>query len=522
MSPQSAFLPSAVRQLLADASKALQQRQPDLAKQTLRRVLANAPTLVDAQVMYGVACLMSGDCVTAIDFLRKAAQERPDDATIQMSLGGALHESGVIDEGLAHLRRACELAPKQASAWYNLGKALKLQWELVEAEQALRQALVLNDRYALARISLADICTIRGDIAQAVKEYRYVLQQNPEQAEAWHALANLKTEPLSPSDAKQIRRALRNPAIHPNTQVALGFSLFRALEDQEDYAGAFEALREANANKRRLVQWDAAAEHARIEATMTAFREPLPDPLDPTLGKEAILIVSMPRSGSTLVEHILASHSQVEGANEIPDLPAVLEEESRRRGQAFPQWVAAASAEDWMRLGKDYLSRTARWRENRPYFTDKGLLNWQWVGAIRAMLPGAKIIHCHRDPVETCFSCYRQLFNDGIHYSYDLVELAEHYRDYQRLSDYWLARFPGQILDFSYEELLQEPEAQIRYLLAFCDLPFESACLSPHKAQRNVLSTASAAQVRRPIRRDTSHSTRYQTFLQSLRERLAH
>jgi Flp pilus assembly protein TadD len=521
MSPPSTSLPPATRQLLTDAGKALSQGQHDLAVHALRRVLADAPTLVDAQVLYGVASLMRGDSAIAVEFLRKAVQQRPDDANIQMSLGSALHDSGAADEGLAHLRRACELAPAQASAWYNLGKALKLQWKLEEAEQALRRALALNDRYVLARISLADICTIQGDIPQAVKEYRHVLQQNPEQAEAWHALANLKTEPLSLADVEHIRRALRNPATHSNARVALGFSLFKALEDQHDYAGAFEVLCEANANKRRLVQWDAAAEHARIEATMEAFRQPIPTPLDPMLGKEAILIVSMPRSGSTLVEQILAAHPQVEGANEIPDLPQIIEEESRRREQPFPQWVTAATAADWARLGSEYLARTARWRERRPFFTDKGLLNWQWVGAVRAMLPGAKIVHCYRDPVDTCFSCYRQLFNDGIHYSYDLTELAEHYRDYQRLSAYWLMRFPGWILDFSYEALLHDPEMQIRRLLAFCELPFDPACLSPHKAKRNVYSTASAAQVRQAIRQDTTRNAPYIEWLKPLRDRLA-
>jgi tetratricopeptide (TPR) repeat protein len=521
MPPQSASLPPAIRQLLAEAGRALSQGQTDAAERALRQVLADAPTLVDAQVLYGVTSLMRGDSAKAIEFLRKAEQQCPDDANIQMSLGGALHDAGATDEALDHLRRACALAPKQASTWYNLGKALKQQWKLEEAINALRRALALNDGYILARISLADICTIQGNIAQAVREYRRVLQQQPEQAEAWHALANLKTEPLSATDVEHIRRALRNPAINPNTRVALGFSLFKALEDQRDYAGAFEALREANANKRRLVQWDAAAEHARIEMIMAAFRKPLPEPLNPSLGKEAILIVSMPRSGSTLVEHILASHPQVEGANEIPDLPSILEEESHRRGQAFPQWVGQADANDWARLGRDYLARTARWRENRPYFTDKGLLNWQWVGAVRAMLPGAKIIHCHRDPVDTCFSCYRQLFNDGIYYSYDLAELAEHYRDYQRLSDYWLMHYPDWILDFSYEALLQDPEVQVRRLLAFCELPFDPACLSPHEAKRNVYSTASAAQVRQPIRQEPARNAPYSDWLQPLRDRLS-
>jgi hypothetical protein len=184
--------------------------------------------------------------------------------------------------------------------------------------------------------------------------------------------------------------------------------------------------------------------------------------------------------------------------------------------------VTDATAEDWARLGKNYLARTARWRTKRPYSTDKGLQNWQWVGAIRAMLPGAKIINCHRDPVETCFACYRQLFSEGIHFSYDLGDLASYYNDYQRLSDYWQEHYPDHMLDLAYETLVQEPEAQIRRLLAFCELPFDAACLSPHQTQREVHSTASAAQVRQPIRGDTARSPRYRDFLQPLIQRLNH
>ena len=222
-----------------------------------------------------------------------------------------------------------------------------------------------------------------------------------------------------------------------------------------------------------------------------------------------------------LVEHILASHPEVEGANEIPDLPQVIEDESRRRSQPFPQWVAAATSADWHRLGQDYLSRTARWREQRPRFTDKNVANWPLLGAARLMLPGARIIHCHRDPVETCFSCYRHLFRHGVHCSYDLDELADYYSDYERLSALWLARHPQYVLDFPYETLLLEPEAQIRRLLAFCNLPFDPACLTPHQTRREVLSTASAAQVRQPIRRDKAHSILYRDWLQPLRDHLA-
>lgn len=485
------------------------------------QALAAAPGLADAQFLYGVTCLMRGDAAKAASFLRKAVAQRPADANIQGYLGCALHDAGLLDEALVHLRQACELAPRQATPWYNLGKALKQCGHLQDADAAFRRALALDERHVLARVGAADIATMQGDIPRAVAEYRHALRLQPGRAEAWHGLANLKTESLGPTDIELIRRALQQPELPPDMQAMLGFSLFRALEDQHDYANAFEALRQANAAKRRQVEWDAAAEHARIERIMEAFSAPLPAPKDPALGHEAIFVASMPRSGSTLVEHILASHPDVEGANEIPDLPQVIEDESRRRGLPFPQWVAAATADDWQRLGRDYLARTARWHEQRPRFTDKNVINWPLLGAVRLMLPGAKIIHCHRDPVETCFSCYRHLFRHSVHYSYNLDELADHYRDYARLSAFWLTRHPQHVLDLPYEALVREPDTQIRRLLDFCELPFDAACLTPHQSKREVLSTASAAQVRQPIRADTAHSQPYRQWLPLLRERLS-
>jgi Tfp pilus assembly protein PilF len=518
MSPNS--LSPAARQWLSEAGRALSQGRADLAEQPLKRVLAEAPGFANAQFLYGIACQMRGDSTTAVKYMRKAAQQRPDDPNILTNLGGALYDAGTTEEAFVYLRRATELAPTQASNWYNLGKALKLHWQLDEAANALQRAIGLDEWHITARITLADIFTIRGHIAEAVGEYRKILAIQPDQAHAWHALANLKTEPLTEADTKQIQHILQARQLAPDDRISLGFTLYKALEDQHRYSDAFQALREANALKRRLVQWDAQEAHVHIDAIIEAFRAPLPTPLDPTLGHEVILIASLPRSGSTLVEHVLASHPLVEGANEIPDLSQVLDEESKRRGKDFPHWVLETTAEDWARLGKNYLARTARWRNKRPYFTDKGLQNWQWVGAIRAMLPGAKIINCHRDPIETCFACYRQLFSEGIHFSYGLDDLASYYNDYQRLTDHWQDRHPGHVFDLAYEALVREPEIQIRRLLSFCQLPFDAACLSPHQTQRDVYSTASAAQVRQPIRGDTARSARYRDFLQPLIQRI--
>lgn len=518
MSPPA--LSSAAQQWLVEAGKALSQGRADLAEPALKRVLAEAPDFANAQFLYGIACQMRGDSKTAAEYMRKAARQRPDDPNILTNLGGALYDMGAAEDAFNYLHRATRLAPSQASNWYNFGKALKLHWQLDEAAEALQRALDLDERHVSARTTLADIFTIRGDIPAAVAQYRSVLRLQPDHALAWHSLANLKTEPLTLTDARQIQHVLQTRQLIPDDRVSLGFSLYKALEDQRQYTDAFQALREANALKRQLVQWDAAEARAHSEAIIEAFRHPLPAPLDPKLGNEVIFIASLPRSGSTLVEHILASHSEVEGANEIHDLSQVLDEESKRRGKDFPYWAVDATSEDWARLGKSYLSRTARWRSKRPYFTDKGLQNWQWIGAIRAMLPGAKIINCHRDPIETCFACYRQLFSEGAYFSYDLKDLASHYNDYQKLSNYWQERYPHKVFDLSYEQLVQEPEVQIRHLLSFCQLPFDLACLSPHQTQRDVHSTASAAQVRQPIRGDTARSPHYRDFLASLIQHL--
>jgi Tfp pilus assembly protein PilF len=517
---RAAGLSPSARRLLDEAGKALSRGQPEAAERSLIGVMAMAPKSAEAYRLLGISFQMRGDHAKAADAFRRADSLRPDDAIILMALGISLYESGSVEEAISIFRRACELAPDMASAWYNLGKALKLQLHGQEACKALDHALSLDPNHVTARISLADTLVNLGDIADGAAHYREVLKRQPEHAGAWYALANLKTEPLSETDTAKLRIAFRKQGLPVDARVSLGFALAKALEDQRLYSEAFDVLREANALKRRHVTWDARQESAHVDAIMTAFAAPTPAPIDPTLGREVILIISLPRSGSTLIEQILASHPQVEGANEILDLPQVIEGESRRRKQPFPQWVPSTTAEDWARLGREYLDRTARWRQHRPLFTDKNTITWELVGAAQAMLPGSHIVNLQRDPLETCLACYRQLFSNGSHFSYDLDDMAKYYLDFARLSRYWLQHYPEKVLDFSYEALLSDPETQTRRLLAFCGLDFDPACLDFHKTPRAVLSTASAAQVRQPLRKDTARGMHYEAQLAPLRAQL--
>lgn len=517
---RAAGLPPAARRFLQEAGGALAQRQPESAERALMGLLAMAPESAEGHMLLGVTWQMRGDHARAMASFHESLRFRPDDAVTRMYLGISRFEQGEVMPALASFQLACELAPGMTSAWFNLGKALKVQMRREEACGAFERALQLDPAHVLARNSLADTQVSLGEIHAAVANYREVLRRQPENHVAWHALANLKTEPFSDSDSTQLQCLFRKPGLSPDARIALGFALAKALEDQSAHAQSFDVLREVNTLKRQQLRWDAAAERRHVDAIMAAFAPPAPTPVDPTLGQEVIFIVSLPRSGSTLTEQILASHPLVEGADEITDFPEVIEAESRRRGQPFPQWVPAATTNDWARLGREYLARTARWRQQRPRFTDKNMLNWQYLGAALAMLPGARVVNCHRDAVETCFACYRQLFSVGSHFSYDLDEMASYYTDYARLCRFWQQRFPGQVLDHSYEALVAEPELRIRRLLDFCDLAFDPACLTFHTTSRTVLSTASAAQVRQPLQKNTSRLVHYASQLAPLRERL--
>ena len=279
-----------------------------------------------------------------------------------------------------------------------------------------------------------------------------------------------------------------------------------------------QALASAHALARGRRRWDRDAFARQMAAVRAAF-EPPPGGAHEALGSAAIFITSLPRSGSTLVEQILASHSSVEGAGELPDLPLVIAEESRRQGAPFPQWVGAMRPADWERLGQRYLERTAHWVRERPRFTDKLPNNWYYYGAIRAMLPGARIVAVRRDPLETCFSCYRQLLYNN-EYARSFPDLAAFWLEFDRSVQDAKRLHPEALFESVHEELVAAPETRIRALLAFCGLPFEPACLAFHRTQRDVRSP-SAMQVRQPLRSDTARAPRYGALLDPLRSALA-
>jgi Tfp pilus assembly protein PilF len=506
--------------MLARARVEWERRDYAAAEHALCNVLALAPDDLAAMRLLGMTVQRRGDHARAIDCFRRVLAAHPDDSDIHVCLGIALHERGETADAVKHLRHACELTPRSASAWFNLGEALVQQLQFDDAVAALHRALELDPAHVSARLSLAKAQASLGAIDAAIAGFREVLRRDTGNAEGWFGLSNLNTVRFDAADAAALQRALTRPNLSPRDSELLGFTYAKALENQGDYAQAFEAFRIANASRRRRVKWDAAGERRRVDEIQRVFANATPPPLDDSLGHEVILIVSIPRSGSTLVEQILASHPQVEGANEIKDMTEVIDAETRARDSAFPLWVPDATAQDWQRLGREYLARTARWRKTKPRFTDKSLVSWYLVGSALAMLPAARVVIIRRDPLETCLACFRQLFSERSAFACDLDELADYCIDFLRLTRFWRETYPDRVLDLQYENLQADADTQIRRLLDFCALPFDAACLEFHKTPRAVLSAPSAAQVRQPLRRDTARSALYGHKLDRLRQRL--
>ena len=376
--------------------------------------------------------------------------------------------------------------------------------------------------------NLGHVLKTLGEQAGAVTAYREVVTRQPTLGEAWWSLANLKTVKLGAADISAMQAALAgSPEPRAEDLFHLQFALGKAHEDLGEAEAAFRHYSEGNRLRRAGIVHDADAFSAEIDAAVSTFTAPFlsargeggcqaPDP---------IFIVGLPRSGSTLIEQILASHSQVEGTMELPDMMMIASRLAARveAGEFadFAAMMAALTPADRQRLGEEYLDRTRIHRKSsKPRFIDKMPNNWQHVGLIRLILPNATIIDARRHPMGCCFSAWKQHFARGQGFSYDLVDVGRYYRDYVRLMAHFDAAAPGAATRVIYEEMVADTESQVRRLLDHVGLEFEPACLEFWRNDRAV-RTASSEQVRQPIFTDgVDHWKAYAAWLGQLSETL--
>jgi tetratricopeptide (TPR) repeat protein len=474
-------------------------------------------------------------------------------------------ERDVLDDAELLLESVLKLAPDYRAARFDYARALYRRQKCAQSRAEIEKLLALDPhnreylkQYAASCVGLGDYEPIidlyrrlltdtpqaspeaadlhlwiahalktLGRQTESVEDYAAALAARPDFGEAWWSLANLKTYRFSAEEITRMRAAEAAPVIPVVDRYHLCFALGKALEDRGEYAQSWGFYERGNALKQAEIRYlpEITEINTRLSmkvctreffAARRGWGDPAPDP---------IFVVGLPRSGSTLIEQILASHSQVEGTQELADIQRIVME---LRGRAqdiqnprYPAVLADLTPADFRRFGERFMNDTRVYRlSGRPFFIDKMPNNFRYIGLIKLMLPNAKIIDARREPMACCFGNLKQLFSSGQEFSYGIDDIARYYRTYLELMRHWNTALPGSILRIQHEDVVDDLEGSVRRILDFCGLPFEPACLEFHKTARSV-RTASSEQVRQPIFRESLDQWRnYEPWLGPLKDAL--
>lgn len=445
-----------------------------------------------------------------------ALRLRPDYAEAHNNLGIALQLQNRIEEAIEHFERAIALKPDNAEAHNNLGTALQEQGELKEAGNHYREALAIEPQNAVAHNNLGTVLKELGEFSEARAEHERALALQPDYPEAHYNRAEVATFRHGDPEILALE-ALANRMDHlpQSKQVYIHFTLAKALDEVGEHARAFEHMITGNALKRQEIDYDEAGTRETFRLIADVFEPGLFERFQGAGDRSSvpIFVLGMPRSGSTLIEQILASHPSVLGAGELNTLTVVC----NSRTSSYPECMSHLSADGLRRLSEEYLATLPELPPGKSRITDKTPLNFLLVGLIRLILPNARIIHTVRDPVDTCISCFSKLFRSDMKFSYSLAELGRYYRNYRELMAHWRSVLPiGSMLEVCYEDVVNNIEDQARRLLDYCGLPWDERCLSFYQTSRPV-ATASAVQIRQPLFRSSVHRWhRYKNYLQPL------
>jgi tetratricopeptide (TPR) repeat protein len=480
---------------LGTALRALGRHEEAIA--ALSRAIEHKADDVDAHLNLGAALLDLGRHDEALDAFGRALQLRPDCVEANGGLVAALQALGRPAEALEALEAMERLAPADPALLARLGGAYRNAGRTVAAVAAYRRIVALEPDDARAQLDLAAALNELGETAEAADCAARALSMDPASAAAWFLRSELKRFAADDPDIAAMETLLASAsgqATDSEDRLNLEFALAKAWMDVGEPDRAFAHLDRANRQRRAGFTYDVEADVDRFAAIARSFSHAraaeapgLGDPSD-----LPVFVVGMPRSGTSLIEQILASHPEVHGAGELKALGQVV---------AGAAELANRPGRDLAALGRAYVERAAPLAAGKRRLVDKMPGNFQYAGLIRLILPNARIIHCRRNPLDTCLSCYSKKFNERQDFAYDLRELGLYYRAYDQLMTHWRALLPAErFIEVRYEDVVDHLEAEARRLIAFCGLEWDAACLDFHQTRRPVL-TASAAQVRQPLYR---------------------
>jgi len=510
---------------LKDAMTALGDNRTQAAATLLRQHLQRRPRDVVALRLLADALRKLEDDVEAERHLTQCLEIAPGFAPARYELARLLHDYERIDEMLPHIERLLACEPDNVDCLNLKAQGLRLIGRSREALALMEQLLADHPDEEQSWVLCGSLLRVAGESERSIAMFRRALAVRPGSGLAYSSLANFKTFRFEAADLEAMRQQLASPAVRGADRVRLEFALGKALEDVGAFASSFEHYACANRLQRATFFYDPKIITADVQRLRAFFTKSFFAERSGwgTQRSDPIFIVGLPRSGSTLLEQMLASHSLVEGTRELLHLPTVafdlISGVPDRNESTYLERVKALRPEEVESLAMQYLARTQSSRiAGRPHFIDKLLGNWVYVGFIHLLFPHATIIDTRRHPLGCGFSCYRQQFGRGQKFTYDLAEFGRFYRDYAAAMEHFDATLPGRVHRVYYERLIADPRAEVQRLLEHCGLPFEEQCLRFHENRRAV-TTISSEQVRRPIYRESLDQWRhYEPWLGPLKE----
>lgn len=505
------------------------------AEKLYRNILVENPRNHSAALGASLAALQQNNMPQAIQLMQQAINIAPEIALYRRNLGELLRRMGMLDAAINSLQMAINIEPHVAEnyyllglayndkhqyelaihyyhialsynqndglTWNNLGASLENRGDKQTAKLAYTTAIALNAQHAEAHNNLAAIYSEEGRLDEARLHFSKAISINPAFVDAHYNLSLIKTYIADDPHLDFLESITQNLDHHsiPH-QIRYYFALGKALNDTKQYTRAFQAYAKGNQLHYRQKPWDKSQLQELVEQIPLVFNQfNLKPPQSATNTRCPIFIVGMPRSGSTLIEQILASHKAIYGAGELKILENVIQEACQSANLPYNAWVTTLTDQDFADLGNKYLDRTWKLAPNKQFIIDKMPGNCFYLGIIHRMLPTAKIIHAIRDPMDSCFSCYTYLFKDEMLFSYDLTALGTYYTLYAQAMQHWQTLLPQTaIFNLCYEKLIEDTESLSKQLLEFIGLAWDPTCLQFYENKR-LVKTASLTQVRKPI-----------------------
>ncbi|MEO8454551.1 MAG: sulfotransferase [Sphingomicrobium sp.] len=502
---------------LIEAAIALNENRLEVAERILKPHLKEDPFDAAAIRMLAELAARIGRLRDAENLLRRAVELAPAWIAAKANLALVLGRTGRPAEALALLDEIFAAEPDQVGHWNLKAATLGRLGDFDEAIRLYEDVLARTPKQPKIWLSYGHMLKTVGRLSDGIAAYRKAIEIKPTLGEAWWSLANLKTVEFDEADLAAMEDALRKTGISDEDRFHLDFALGKAMHDAGRADEAFAHYSRANALRLKSQPYRPEDIHQKVDSSIEAFTsQALAERPGGCEARDPIFIVGMPRAGSTLIEQILSSHSQVEGTSELPDMPSLA-----HKGGSYPQAALKLAAEERRERGEEYLKRAGvQRRTDRPFFIDKLPNNWLFVPFIQLVLPNAKIVDARRHPLGCCFSNFRQHFARGQAFTYSLEDVGLYYADYVRLMAHVDAVLPARVHRVIYERMVDDTEREVRALLDYCGLEFEPACLEFYRTERAV-RTASSEQVRRPIYREATEEWRaYEKHLGPLKESL--